>query len=99
MRRESPPIISPLWRGRSRRPPWLSPNAASIQPDRVSDADPDGGVLVYVEVDDLGSYLDRAANGGATIAMPVTNVAGTTLTVAWIRDPQGNLLGLVNQRA
>jgi hypothetical protein len=30
--------------------------------------------------------------------MPVTNVAGTKLTVAWIRDPQGNLLGLVNRR-
>jgi predicted enzyme related to lactoylglutathione lyase len=65
----------------------------------ASDAAPDGGVLVYVEVDDLGSYLDRAVNGGATIAMPATSVAGTTLTVAWIRDPQGNLLGLVNRRA
>jgi predicted enzyme related to lactoylglutathione lyase len=64
----------------------------------ASDAAPDGGVLVYVEVGDLGAYLDRALNCGATIAMPVTNVAGTKLTVAWIRDPQGNLLGLVNRR-
>jgi predicted enzyme related to lactoylglutathione lyase len=64
----------------------------------ASEAAPDGGVLVYVEVDDLDAYLVRALNQGATVAMPVTNVAGTKLNVAWIRDPQGNLLGLVNRR-
>jgi uncharacterized protein len=64
----------------------------------TSDAAPEGGVLVYVEVDDIEAYVGRALNSGATIAMPVTNVASTKLAVAWIRDPQGNLLGLVNRR-
>jgi predicted enzyme related to lactoylglutathione lyase len=58
----------------------------------------DGGVLVYVEVDALGACLGRALDCGATIAMPFTHVASTKLTVAWIRDPQGELLGLVNRR-
>jgi predicted enzyme related to lactoylglutathione lyase len=64
---------------------------------RAADAAPDAGVLVYVEVDDLGAYLDRTLHSGATLAMPVTNVASTKLTAAWIRDPQGHLLGLVNR--
>ena len=32
---------------------------------------------------------------GATIALPVTHVPGPEVTIAWLGDPQGNLLGLV----
>ncbi len=61
----------------------------------TSDAVAGSPVVVYVEVDDPQNYLDRAATLGATVAMPVTTVPGAEVTVAWIRDPQGNLVGLV----
>jgi uncharacterized protein len=61
----------------------------------TSDTAPDGAVLVYVEVDDPQAYIDRATEMGATVAMPVTDVPGAEVTMAWLRDPQGNLVGLV----
>lgn len=60
-------------------------------------AAPDGGVLLYVQVDDLHDYIKRATDIGATVALPVTEVAGTKLAVAWLRDPQGNVVGLVKR--
>jgi uncharacterized protein len=63
----------------------------------TADAAPNGAVVVYVEVDDLDETMSRAQTMGATVALPVTSVAGTGLSVAWLRDPQGNLIGLVNR--
>jgi uncharacterized protein len=62
-----------------------------------ADAAPDGAVVVYVEVDDLEETISRAARRGASVALPVTSVAGTGLTVAWLRDPQGNIVGLIRR--
>jgi uncharacterized protein len=74
------------------------------EPDRgiggaVGTADAAGGsaVVVYVEVDDPQAYLDRATEMGASVVLPVTNVPGANVTVAWFRDPQGNLVGLVKR--
>ncbi len=81
-------------------PGW--PSYAIMQPAEgiggavgSADAAPNGAVLVYVEVDDLDETLNRAVGRGASVALPVTSVAGTELKVAWLRDPQGNLVGLV----
>jgi uncharacterized protein len=63
----------------------------------TSDAAPNGAVVVYVDVDDIDQTLDRAVALGASVALPVTSVAGTVLSVAWLRDPQGNLIGLVKR--
>jgi uncharacterized protein len=52
-------------------------------------------VLVYVEVDDPDTYVQRATAMGATVVLPVTQVPGPEVTIAWLRDPQGNLVGLV----
>lgn len=60
-----------------------------------ADAAPSGGVVLYVEVDDLHAYVERATAMGATVALPITEVAGTKLAVAWLQDPQGNVIGLV----
>lgn len=38
------------------------------------------------------------AGMGATVVLPTTTVGGTRVTVAWLRDPQGNLIGLVKAR-
>jgi uncharacterized protein len=62
-----------------------------------ADAAPNGGVVVYVEVDDLDQTLNLAVGRGASVALPVTSVTGTKLSVAWLRDPQGNLIGLVKR--
>ena len=66
----------------------------------VGSADAAGGpaVLIYVEVDDLAAHIERAVGLGATVAMPVTHLPGTRVTVAWLKDPQGNLLGLLKSR-
>jgi len=61
----------------------------------AADAAPEGAVLVYVEVDDPKAYIERATTMGATVVLPVTDIPGTRVTVAWLRDPQGNLFGLV----
>jgi uncharacterized protein len=52
-------------------------------------------VVLYVEVDDPEAYVSKAEHLGATVVLPITHVAGTKVTVAWLRDPQGNLIGVV----
>lgn len=49
----------------------------------------------YVEVDDIQASLDRAAELGGEIAMPVTVIPGMVI-FAHFRDIEGNLIGLVS---
>lgn len=51
------------------------------------------GVVVYVEVDDLGAYLKKAEGlGGKTILEPQEM---EMVTFALFADPDGHILGLV----
>jgi uncharacterized protein len=85
-------------------PGW--PSYAIMEPSdegiggAVGSADAAGGpaVIVYVEVDDPQAYVEQATDMGATVVLPVTQLPGMQVTVAWLRDPQGNLLGLVKNR-
>ncbi|MDQ2754489.1 MAG: VOC family protein [Actinomycetota bacterium] len=52
-------------------------------------------VVVYVEVDDPQAYLERAQELGATVVMSTTHIAEAEITVAWLQDPQGNVVGVV----
>lgn len=53
-------------------------------------------VTIYVAVDDLQAYLDKAENmGGKTIAPP-TEIPGV-VTFALLADPDGNVIGLVKE--
>jgi len=61
----------------------------------TADAADEPAVVVYVEVDDPEAYLERAEKLGATVAMPATHVADAEVTVGWLRDPQGNIVGVV----
>src|ERR1700685_1944740 len=77
-------------------PGW--PHYAVMEPDNgiggavgSADAIPGSAVLVYVEVDDPDSYVRKATAMGATVVIPVTKVPGPGVTIAWLRDPQGNL--------
>jgi len=57
--------------------------------------DPEGrtSVTFYVACDDIQATLDRAAELGATVIMPVTELPMVTL--AMFADPEGNAIGLV----
>ena len=58
----------------------------------IGEGDP--RVSIYVEVADPEAYLEKASASGATILMPVTQIAPTT-TIAMLRDPGGNVFGLL----
>ena len=51
-------------------------------------------VILYVEVDDLQAYLDRAEELGGRTLMPPTEIPGI-VTLALFADPEGNTTGLV----
>ena len=55
----------------------------------------DAGVLIYIEIDDPHAYIAKAERLGATVVKPVTHVAAAQVTVGWLRDPQGNVIGVV----
>jgi predicted enzyme related to lactoylglutathione lyase len=58
--------------------------------------EPHNYVTVYVQVDDLQAYLDKAtALGGKTIVPPVPIPTGK---FAWMADPEGNLIGLLQPK-
>jgi uncharacterized protein len=53
-----------------------------------------GHVTVYVEVDDLQKYLTKAESlGGRTVAPPM-DIPGWNLSIAFMSDPEGHLIGL-----
>ena len=57
------------------------------------DGDPTG-VRIFVQVDDLQAYLDKAESLGGKTLMPPTEIPGI-VTVATFADPEGNTIGLV----
>jgi uncharacterized protein len=58
--------------------------------------EPHNYVTVYVQVDDLQTYLDKAAAlGGKTLVPPVPIPTGK---FAWLADPEGNLIGLLQPK-
>ena len=48
----------------------------------------------YIEVDNVQSYLDKAAELGGKIVVPET-VIPNMVTFGMFNDPEGNLIGLV----
>jgi uncharacterized protein len=52
------------------------------------------GVTIYIEVDDLQGYLDKAVSMGSKVLVEVTEIPGT-VTYALFADPGGNAVGLV----
>jgi predicted enzyme related to lactoylglutathione lyase len=54
--------------------------------------EPHNYTLLYVQVDDVQAYLDKASTlGGKTVVPPVEIPTGT---FAWFADPEGNTIGL-----
>jgi uncharacterized protein len=60
----------------------------------VQSPDDPGGVTVYLRVDDLQAYLDKAEKlGGATVVSP-TDLPGEFGRFAMFADPAGHTVGL-----
>src|SRR5438093_635574 len=55
-------------------------------------------VIVYIEVNDLQAYLDKAAQAGAQVLMAVT-VVTPEVTIAMFADTEGNPIGLLKGTA
>ena len=54
--------------------------------------EPHNFVTIYVSVDDVAAYLEKAESlGGKRVVGPVDIPLGT---FAWLRDPDGNLIAL-----
>jgi predicted enzyme related to lactoylglutathione lyase len=58
--------------------------------------EPQNYVTFYVEVDDIQAYLDKAtALGGKVLVPPIAIPTGH---FAWLADPDGNIVGLIQQK-
>ena len=60
-------------------------------PQRPTDP---GGTKIYMRVDDLQAYLDRAEGLGGRIVVPPTPLPGDLGSFAVLADPDGQLVGL-----
>lgn len=60
----------------------------------VEEEDDRTGVKLYIEVDDLQAYLDKAEQLGGKTILPPT-VVPDMVTFALFADPDGTLIGLV----
>jgi predicted enzyme related to lactoylglutathione lyase len=54
----------------------------------------DAGIKIYIRVDDLDAYLDRAEALGGTRLVPPTDLPGDFGRFAIFADPDGNPVGL-----
>jgi hypothetical protein len=53
------------------------------------------GTLFYVQVNDVRSYLAKAENLGGSTLVPATEMNGATIGI--FRDPEGVVVGLIEQ--
>ena len=62
--------------------------------NQLSPEEPQQYITVYIETDELERDIEAAvANGGAKMVDPIKLPDGRTF--AWIKDPAGNMLGLI----
>ena len=56
--------------------------------------DDPGGITIYVKVDNLTTYLDRAEELGGRTILPPTDLPEDYGAFALLADPDGNTIGL-----
>jgi hypothetical protein len=54
-------------------------------------------VMLYVEVDDLEAACERAESLGGRVVVPATALPEGEGRFAWLADPEGNYVGLVEE--
>ena len=52
------------------------------------------GVVIYVQVEDIQAYMDKAVSLGGKVILPVTEIPNM-VTYALIADIEGNMIGLI----
>jgi predicted enzyme related to lactoylglutathione lyase len=56
--------------------------------------EPINAFVITIEVPDCAGYVDRAVRAGGTVALPMTAMPGVGW-VAYVKDPDGNIFGLI----
>jgi uncharacterized protein len=64
----------------------------------IAESDQGAQVMIYVEVDDIQAYLDKAVKMGGKVVVPVT-VIPDQVTFAQFADIEGNVTGLIKNEA
>ena len=57
-------------------------------------SDDPGGTTIYLRVDDLAAYLDKAVQLGGSVLVPPTPLPGDFGSFAMLADPEGHPVGL-----
>jgi uncharacterized protein len=60
----------------------------------TQDGNDPGGMTIYMKVDDLQAYLDRAVQLGGSVLVPPTPLPGDFGSFAMLADPDGHPVGL-----
>jgi predicted enzyme related to lactoylglutathione lyase len=58
----------------------------------------DAGTMMWINVDDIEATLDQVSDAGGEVLEPASS-DGPVRWLATIRDPAGNVLGIVGHRA
>lgn len=56
--------------------------------------EPHNYITFYVQVDDLQAYLTKAEKLGGLTLIPPTEIPGGMGHFAWLKDPEGTVVGL-----
>lgn len=60
----------------------------------VLEHEPHNYITFYVQVDDLQKYLDKAGELGGKTLVPPMEIPGGMGSFAWLKDPEGTIVGL-----
>ena len=64
----------------------------------TEETDSTNNVIIYVEVDDIHSSLEKVESLGGEILIPPQEIPGNASHFAMFRDPSGNKIGLLQPR-
>jgi predicted enzyme related to lactoylglutathione lyase len=79
--------------GKPHSQPGIDGGLLQREGDPPAQQQPVGSFVVTVDVPDCDGYVSRVEAAGGSVALPAQDMAGVG-RVAYVKDPDGNLLGL-----
>jgi predicted enzyme related to lactoylglutathione lyase len=79
--------------GRPHSQPGIDGGMLPRQGGPPAEGQPVNSLVLTVDVPDCDAYVDRALSAGGSVALAAQDMAGVG-RVAYVKDPDGNLLGL-----
>ena len=76
---------------------FMSPKGGPCGCINKGSAPTDTKTMLYVNVSDINTTLDKAKKTGATVRMPKTEIPGGHGFIAQLKAPDGNVFGLYNR--